>query len=119
MRRPLQANTYTRLTPTAYQPFIASLRIYNFPNSVQVDVSCWVSLLSPSRPLNLKDPVLENHNISSFSLPQRVLHWLTVFLVFFNLLLPDGMSEWNRAIEETGSASANQIASANIHAYVA
>lgn len=61
---------------------------------------------------------MENNHSNSFSLPQRVLHWLTVLLVFFNLLLPDGMSEWNRAIEETGSASADQIASANIHAYV-
>jgi cytochrome b561 len=55
---------------------------------------------------------------SSFSVPQRVLHWLTAALVFFNLLLPDGMNEWNRSIKRTGTATADQVASANIHAYV-
>ena len=54
----------------------------------------------------------------SFSLPQRVLHWLTAGLVFFNLLLPDGMEEWNRSIKQSGSATADQVGSANIHAYV-
>ncbi|MDW5317517.1 cytochrome b [Rhizobium sp. PL01] len=54
----------------------------------------------------------------AFSLPQRVLHWLTAGLVFFNLLLPDGMEEWNRSIKRTGSATADQVGSANIHAYV-
>lgn len=53
----------------------------------------------------------------SFSLPQRVLHWLTAGLVFFNLLFPDGMNAWNRSIKQTGAASADQVASANIHAY--
>ncbi|KQV41578.1 cytochrome B [Rhizobium sp. Root1204] len=54
----------------------------------------------------------------SFSLSQRVLHWLTAGLVFFNLLLPDGMEEWNRSVKRTGSATTDQVASANIHAYV-
>lgn len=53
----------------------------------------------------------------SFSLPQRILHWLTAGLVFFNLLLPDGMNAWNRSMKQTGAASAEQVASANIHAY--
>ena len=34
------------------------------------------------------------------------------------VLLPDGMEEWNRNIERTGSATADQVGSANIHAYV-
>lgn len=54
----------------------------------------------------------------AFSLPQRALHWLTAALVFFNLLLADGMEEWNRSIKRTGSATADQVGSANIHAYV-
>lgn len=54
----------------------------------------------------------------SFSLPQRVLHWLTAGFVFFNLLFPDGMNAWNRSIKQTGAANAEQVASANIHAYV-
>jgi cytochrome b561 len=35
-----------------------------------------------------------------------------------NLVLPDGMSDWNRSMERDGMASADQVASANIHAYV-
>ena len=53
----------------------------------------------------------------SFSLPQRILHWVTAAIVFFNLLLPDGMNAWNRSMKQTGVASAEQVASANIHAY--
>jgi cytochrome b561 len=54
----------------------------------------------------------------SFSLPQRAVHWLTAALVFFNLLLPDGMNAWNRSIKKAGVATADQVASANIHAYL-
>lgn len=54
----------------------------------------------------------------SFSLPQRVLHWLTAGLVFFNLLFPDGMNAWNRGMKQTGTASAEQVASADLHAYL-
>lgn len=53
----------------------------------------------------------------SFSLLQRVLHWLTAGLVFFDLLLPGGMNAWNRSMKQTGAVSAEQVASANIHAY--
>lgn len=53
----------------------------------------------------------------SYSLAQRILHWLTALLVFFNLLLPDGMNAWNRSMRLNGSATADQIASANIHAW--
>ena len=53
----------------------------------------------------------------TFSLLQRVLHWATALLIFFNLLLPDGMSAWHRAMRQTGSATAYQVSSANIHAY--
>jgi cytochrome b561 len=54
----------------------------------------------------------------SYSVPQRVLHWATAALVLFNLLLSDGMEEWSHAMHKLGSATADQIASANIHAYV-
>lgn len=53
----------------------------------------------------------------SFFLPQRVLHWLTAGLAFFNLLLPDGMNAWNGIIKQTGAVSAEQVVSANIYAY--
>ncbi|MGO7770976.1 hypothetical protein ACC736_39905, partial [Rhizobium ruizarguesonis] len=39
-------------------------------------------------------------------------------LVFFNLLFPDGMTEWNRRMKRTGSATADQLAGAKIQAYV-
>ncbi|KQS76643.1 cytochrome B [Rhizobium sp. Leaf384] len=55
---------------------------------------------------------------ASFSRMQRWLHWATAALVFFNLLLPDGMEAWNRSMKRTGSATADQVASANLHAYV-
>ena len=54
----------------------------------------------------------------SFSLTQRILHWLTALLVFFNLIFSDGMEIWHRAMRRTGSATAEQVSSANIHAYV-
>lgn len=55
---------------------------------------------------------------SSYSIPQRLLHWAVTVLVFFNLLLPDGMNRWVRAMENDGSATPQQISSANLHAYV-
>lgn len=53
----------------------------------------------------------------SYSPVQRVVHWLVVVLVFFNLLLPDKMEDWSRTIARGGAATADQIASANLHAY--
>ncbi len=65
---------------------------------------------------------LETHTATSsspqsYSLAQRILHWLTALLVFFNLLLPDGMNAWHRSMRLNGTATADQIASANIHAW--
>lgn len=54
---------------------------------------------------------------SAYSLPQRILHWLTAAVVLFNLLLPDGMNAWHRALRQTGTATPEQISAANIHAY--
>jgi cytochrome b561 len=67
---------------------------------------------------NMRYSDLEIHNPSSFSVAQRVLHWLTAALVLFNLLLPDGMNAWKHAIRQTGSATPDQVSSANVHAYV-
>ena len=49
-------------------------------------------------------------NTVSYSVSQRILHWLVVALVSFNLLLPEGMEEWNRAVRQTGAATAEQVA---------
>ncbi|MBB4065214.1 cytochrome b561 [Gellertiella hungarica] len=38
-------------------------------------------------------------------------------LIFFNLIVSDGIEEWDRAMDN-GSVTPEQIASANIHAYV-
>lgn len=62
--------------------------------------------------------MLATRTPQSFSVPQRVLHWLTAILVLFNLLLPDGMNEWRRATRQAGTATSDQVSSANIHAYV-
>ncbi len=56
--------------------------------------------------------------MDAFSLPQRVLHWLTVVLVLFNLLLPDGMNTWHRSMVRNGMVTPEQVSGANIHAYV-
>lgn len=56
--------------------------------------------------------------ISSYSLPQRLLHWLIALLIFFNLLFPDGMNAWKHLVRKGQTPSSADIASANIHAYV-
>ncbi|QFY61609.1 cytochrome b [Rhizobium grahamii] len=56
--------------------------------------------------------------VDAFSLPQRLLHWGMALLIFFNLLFPDGMNEWHRAMRHGNVPSADQVAAANIHAYV-
>lgn len=53
----------------------------------------------------------------AYSLPQKILHGLMALLIFFNLIFSDGIEEWDRAMD-AGSVSPDQIASANIHAYV-
>ncbi|MFN7025107.1 MAG: cytochrome b [Pseudorhizobium sp.] len=53
----------------------------------------------------------------AYSRIQRFLHWLVVALVFFNLLLPDGMAEWSRAVRGVGAATAEQVTTANLHAF--
>ena len=54
----------------------------------------------------------------SFSLAQRIAHWSVALLVFFNLLFPDGMNAWHRIVRHGGTPSPEDVASADIHAYV-
>jgi cytochrome b561 len=56
--------------------------------------------------------------VTGFSVTQRILHWSVALLVFFNLLFPDGISNWRHATRDGGTASASEISGANIHAYV-
>lgn len=64
----------------------------------------WISMVSSSR--------------MSFTLPQRLLHWGVALLIFFNLLFPDGMNAWHRIIRRGGVSTPEDVASANVHAYV-
>ncbi|ACE93092.1 cytochrome b561 protein [Rhizobium phaseoli] len=53
-----------------------------------------------------------------YSLTQRLLHWTVALLIFFNLLFPDGMNIWHQLMRRGEVPTPEQIASANIHAYV-
>lgn len=55
---------------------------------------------------------------TSFSVSQRVLHWLMAALIVFNLIFTEGIEIWNRAVRNGGVATPEQISAANIHAYV-
>ncbi|AYG63574.1 cytochrome b [Rhizobium jaguaris] len=55
---------------------------------------------------------------TNYSPTQRLLHWTIALLIFFNLLFPDGMNAWHRIVRQGGTPSADDISSANIHAYV-
>jgi cytochrome b561 len=61
---------------------------------------------------------MRSHSIQSYSLPQRLVHWTMALLIFYNLLFPDGMNAWHRTIRHGGTPSPEQIASANVHAYI-
>lgn len=54
----------------------------------------------------------------SFSIPQRIVHWLTVLLVFYNLLLSEAVEHLGERLREGYQMTAADIAGANLHAYV-
>ncbi|RFB89536.1 cytochrome B [Rhizobium leguminosarum bv. trifolii] len=61
---------------------------------------------------------MQQPSIKGYSLSQRLLHWTVALLIFFNLLFPDGMNVWHRLMRRGQVPTPEQIASANIHAYV-
>lgn len=61
---------------------------------------------------------MKNTSLISFTPTQRILHWSVALLIFFNLLFPDGMNAWHRAVRRGIEPSADIVSSANIHAYV-
>lgn len=61
---------------------------------------------------------MRSHGVQSYSLPQRLVHWTMALLIFYNLLFPDGMNAWHRMTRHGGTPSPEQIASANVHAYI-
>ncbi len=56
--------------------------------------------------------------VMSYSLSQRLIHWIMAVLILFNLLFTEGMEEFTEAAEEGQAVTPDMIASANIHAYV-
>ncbi|ARM14243.1 MULTISPECIES: cytochrome b [Rhizobium] len=61
---------------------------------------------------------MQKPSTKGYSLSQRALHWTVALLIFFNLLFPDGMNIWHRLMRRGEVPTPEQIASANIHAYV-
>ncbi|MDQ1187227.1 cytochrome b [Agrobacterium larrymoorei] len=57
-------------------------------------------------------------SVIGYSIPQRALHWIMALLILFNLLFPDGTEHWNRLMRHGEAITPDDIASANIHAYV-
>lgn len=55
---------------------------------------------------------------TAYSPLQRLLHWSMTLLILFNLLFPDGMNHWHRLHRNGEAISPDDIASANIHAYI-
>ncbi len=54
----------------------------------------------------------------SYSVSQRVLHWAMFLLIGFNLIFSDGMEHWNRLVRRGETVTPDDVAAANIHAYV-
>ncbi|MDR6819479.1 cytochrome b561 [Neorhizobium sp. 2083] len=56
--------------------------------------------------------------VSSFSVPQRITHWLMAALILFNLLFTDAMETAGRLMFRGQALTPEQVSAANIHAYV-
>ncbi|WP_312809372.1 cytochrome b [Agrobacterium cavarae] len=56
--------------------------------------------------------------VTGYSIPQKALHWTMALLILFNLIFADGMEHWNRLMRRGEPITPDDIASANIHAYV-
>lgn len=53
----------------------------------------------------------------NYSIPQRVVHWGTALLIFFNLIFTDGMEAYHHALRRHEDTT-DLVSGANIHAYV-
>ncbi|MGK6313256.1 cytochrome b [Neorhizobium sp. DT-125] len=56
--------------------------------------------------------------MASFSVPQRILHWVMAALILFNLLFTDAMETYARLAFGGQTPTPDQVSAANIHAYV-
>ena len=55
---------------------------------------------------------------TSYSIPQKALHWLMALLILFNLIFSDAMEEVTEAYERGEVPSPEDLTFANTHAYV-
>lgn len=53
----------------------------------------------------------------TYSIPQRILHWLTALLVFFNLLFPGRIERVADLLDGGKTPSADEWTSASLHIY--
>lgn len=57
-------------------------------------------------------------SFTSYSIPQKALHWLMALLILFNLIFAEAMEEVAEAYERGEVPSPEDLTFANIHAYV-
>lgn len=55
---------------------------------------------------------------ASFSVPQRIMHWIMAALIIFNLIFTDAMETYARVFFGGQTPTPDQVNAANIHAYV-
>lgn len=65
-----------------------------------------------------KDEFMSVTAPTSYSIPQKALHWAMALLILFNLLFAEAMETVAEAYERGETPSADDLSSANIHAYV-
>ncbi len=61
---------------------------------------------------------MASSSVTGYSVGQRILHWSMALLIFFNLIFSDGMEHWRRLVATGQTVTADDVWSANIHAYV-
>ena len=61
---------------------------------------------------------MASHSVLSYSVPQRILHWLMFVLIGFNLIFSDGIEHWHHVVRDGRMPTPDEVSSANIHAYV-
>ncbi|MBW6423910.1 cytochrome b [Rhizobium sp. XQZ8] len=61
---------------------------------------------------------MTHSTLVSFSLAQRILHWIMAALIVFNLLVTDAMEEYANVFFGGRTSTPDQVNAANIHAYV-
>lgn len=66
----------------------------------------------------MKGKKMAPSSVLSYSIPQRILHWLMFVLIGFNLIFTEGIEHWHHVMRDGGTPTPDEVSSANIHAYV-